>query len=123
MAGSGTSKSRALPLGALESDIQASILVAVTAREGAFAWRNNTGMFRSMDGKRVVRAAVPGSPDILGCYRGRALGIEVKAARGKQAEEQRRFQRLWTKAGGVYAVCRSAEDAVAVLDSIDEGRG
>lgn len=106
----------------LEADIQALILVALTKREGALFWRNNTGSFRSMDGKRVVKAGKPGSPDILGCYKGRFVGIEVKACRGSQREAQEQFEKFTNRAGGIYRVCRSPDAALAVLDDIDAGR-
>jgi hypothetical protein len=111
----------------LEQDILPDVLVAVTALPQTLAWRANSGLFLSMDGKRHVRANIPGCADVLGCQAvtitpemvgmtiGRAVAIETKRRTGKQQETQDRFERLWTAAGGVYIIARSAEQAVADL--------
>lgn len=70
-----------------------------------------------MDGKRTIRFGCPGSPDILGCLDGRWIGLEVKTATGRQRETQIAFQAAIERAGGLYAVVRSPEDAVAALRS------
>jgi hypothetical protein len=97
-----------------EADIQARILVAITALPGAFFYRNNTGAAFTREG-RMIRFGLAGAPDILGCYRGRAIGIEVKAPRGGQREAQRRWQASIERAGGVYILARSVNDALDAL--------
>jgi len=69
------------------------------------------------DGK-VTRAPAyrSGSPDLLVLVRGIAIGLELKRdVRAKQSAAQREVERDWRLAGGVYAVCRTPEDAVAVV--------
>ena len=103
-----------------ERAIQRQILVALSKEfhgRGMF-WQNDTGAAKSMDGKRVIRFGCPGSPDILGCLDGRWIGIEVKTATGKQRDTQRNFQRAIEACGGLYAVARSAEQAVEILRAL-----
>ncbi len=98
-----------------ERQIQRRILLDLSDR-GLFVWRNETGAARSMDGKRVIRFGLPGSPDILGLAPGgRALGVEVKTATGKQRPDQAAFQKAFEAAGGLYILARSPEEAIAAI--------
>jgi hypothetical protein len=72
-----------------------------------FAWRCNTGAMRR--GKRFIRFGVKGVPDILGCYRGRMFGIEVKNDYNEQSQAQKEFEHNLTVAGGTYILARSLE--------------
>jgi hypothetical protein len=97
-------------------DITLPVLVAVSAIQGGVFWRQNCGTFRSFDGRRVVQAtSIDGVADIMGALRGRPVAIETKTKRGQQRETQRRFQRAWEQAGGLYIIARSPEDALAAL--------
>lgn len=118
-----------------EKSILNETLVAVTALPETMAWRNNTGS--AWQGKRVtgsvgtlvmlepgmvilrearpVTFGLPGSPDIIGVRRQRAIGAEIKSDDGVQADLQIRFQRAWEKAGGLYVLARSADEVVEVL--------
>lgn len=102
-----------------ESRILADVLVAVSALPGALVWRNNSGLLFSRSGHRV-RASVPGAPDILGVYRGRAIGIETKTERGRQSTQQRRFQEAFERAGGLYILARRVADALEPLRAVTE---
>ena len=97
-----------------ERTIQRKILVELSREflgRGVF-WQNDTGVAKSMDGKRTIRFGLPGSPDIIGCLDGRWVGIEVKTATGKQREAQKKFQAAIERAGGIYFVARSPEEAI-----------
>lgn len=98
-----------------ETNIQNRILVAVSQIPDSFFWRNNTGA--AFIKGRLVRFGYLGSPDIIGCVRGKFVGIEVKTTDkdSKQRESQRNFERLFTSAGGVYILARSAEEAMNQL--------
>jgi hypothetical protein len=101
-----------------ERQIQHEILSTLGSRPDlAMIWRNNTGKARSLhDPNVVVSFGVPGSPDIIGFLRnGRFLGIEVKAARGNQSEQQRRFQARCEQMGGLYVLARSVDDAMTAV--------
>ena len=100
-----------------EADIQSDILVAITALPDVLAWRANSGVGRTAAGN-LLRANVPGCADILACCRGRFVGLEVKRPRGRPLPSQRAFRAAVERAGGVYAVVRSPDDALAVLRAI-----
>lgn len=60
-----------------------------------------------------------GIPDIIACYRGRFLAIEVKSKTGTIRPLQFYELRRAAEAGGHAVVARSADDVRAVLDTID----
>jgi hypothetical protein len=79
-------------------------------------WRNNTGVARI--GRRVVRFGVPGQADLTGILPdGRRLEIEVKSADGRQTEEQRNYQSMIERFGGVYVLARSVDDVTSALQA------
>lgn len=110
-------------------------LIAVTAEPGTMAWRNNTG--QAWQGERISRApgvmiqvergmcilrnarpisfGLPGSPDIIGVRDGRGFGLEMKSLTGVLRETQPKFARAWQRAGGLYGVPRSVEEALRIL--------
>jgi hypothetical protein len=102
------------------TDVTNPILAAVSQLDGALFRRQNTGTFRSMDGKRIIKASsVIGGGDIGGCYLGRAVEIETKTEIGKQSASQINFQKRWEQAGGIYILARSPQEAVQKLkDSV-----
>lgn len=99
-----------------ENVIQAEILLAIGRMPGAIFWRNNTGSLPSRTG-RVVKFGLVGSPDIIGCHRGRFVGIEVKSSTGKQREAQINFQRAFERSGGLYILARAVDDVLAALEA------
>src|SRR3989304_2391215 len=109
-----------------ESDIQREVLIALSAA-GCMVWRSNTGlaypiseMKQSKRPPRAVMVGVPGQPDILGVATGgRGLAVECKRERGRQSPQQRLFQAAWEKAGGMYILARSVEDALKGLGRAD----
>jgi len=56
-----------------------------------------------------------GVPDILGCWKGRMLGIEVKTARGHVSDYQQAFIDRINREGGLAFVARSVEDVMERL--------
>lgn len=96
-----------------ETATQRQILAALSALPECLVWRNETGLvaWPNAPHKRF-RIGTPGSPDIVGVYKGRAIGVEVKSARGRQSRQQCRFKQQWEKAGGVYVIARSVDDAL-----------
>ncbi len=104
---------------------EAQILKAIVALlkrhpKVAQCWRQNSGTFqeRNRDGSvRYIRAnTAKGMSDIMGVMKdGRTLAIEVKSATGRMRPGQEEFLATIRQAGGVAGVCRSVEDAVALL--------
>ena len=88
---------------------------------GAHVWRNNRGMFLTLDGKRKTRAGLeaPGSSDLIGFLPGgRFLAIEIKTKTGRVAPDQQRFIDFVNASGGLGFVARSTEDIFAKLKNI-----
>lgn len=60
-----------------------------------------------------------GTPDILACYKGRFIAIEVKTSRGVARPEQKVTQRAITGSGGYALITHLIGDVADVLDAID----
>lgn len=98
-----------------ERDIQADIL-GFLARHPAVlrAWRQNAGAVGTSGGR--VKLAPAGTSDICGVMRdGRALQIEVKTKAGKVSREQAEWLADCLRSGAVAGVCRSVDDALALV--------
>lgn len=112
------------PRDALEAEILRETLLALSALPGVVVWRQNSGLYYTPDGRggwRRVRAAIPGAADITGMLPGgRRLEVECKTASGRQSEDQRVFQAVVERAGGLYVLARSAAEAV---DAVRGERG
>lgn len=97
-----------------ETPILRDILVAVTSLPDGMFWRANVGKAVAASGNVVV-FNVKGMADIMGCYKRRGVAIEVKDLRGTQQTRQKNFQRAWERAGGLYIIARSVEQAMEGL--------
>lgn len=99
-----------------ESALQDEIRLALGRVPGLVLWRNNCGF----DADRKVRYGVgsPGGADLIGLYRGRFLAVEIKTPTGRQSNEQRTFQALVEAKGGVYAILRSVDEALAWVGTL-----
>lgn len=97
-----------------EKSIMDAIMVSVSKLSDTMVWRNNSGLLYTKRGT-PVRASVPGAPDLIGIRKGRFIGIEVKTEKGRQEASQIRFQSVCEKAGGLYVIARSPEEAVRIL--------
>ena len=61
-----------------------------------------------------------GTPDILACYKGRFISIEVKTPRGTPEPEQLAAQKQILEAGGKSLITHTVKEVKGVLDAIDE---
>lgn len=99
-----------------EHDIQNAILKRFATVSWCRLWRINTGTYLTQDGRRLVRTAPTGFPDLHGFLcDGRALYIEVKSKRGKATNEQIAFGRMAGQFRVVWCIARSVEDVERVL--------
>lgn len=101
-----------------EAHLQQEIRLALGMRDDVMLFRISVGKFRPIEGgERVIQSAPEGTPDLLGVLAptGRAFGIEVKTAKGRQREVQAAFQRAWERRGGIYILARSLDDVYAGL--------
>lgn len=64
-------------------------------------------------------AAVAGVPDLLVCYKGRFLGLEVKLPGGDATELQAHTIRMIQRACGLAGVVHSVEEAEGFLRMVD----
>ena len=83
-----------------EKDITKAIR-SVLKTLGVFHWKAMQGL-----------GSVPGVPDILGIWKGRMLGIEVKTESGKPSDHQKRFIDMINREGGIAFVARSVNDVI-----------
>ena len=79
--------------------------------KGLFAWRQNTGSFKT-EGGRYFKSGLPGTSDILGLLPdGRFLAVECKREKGgKVSREQLRFLESIAWNNGIAIVCHSVEE-------------
>lgn len=61
-----------------------------------------------------------GIPDVIGCYRGRFIGIEAKVGNNKPSEIQKAKIKMIQKAGGFARVVWTLDEVKEMLDEIDE---
>jgi len=59
-----------------------------------------------------------GTPDIVMCWRGRLVGIELKAGRGRLSDPQIETHEATTLAGGVVTTCCWLDDVAAFLATL-----
>jgi hypothetical protein len=76
---------------------------------GIFHWKQMTGPTN-----------LPGVSDILGCYKGRFLAIEVKRDGKEPTELQQAFIDTVKEAGGIAFVAQSVDDVIGALGLRDK---
>lgn len=75
-------------------------------RQGGYAWRaSSVGVF---DSKRMQfrASAKKGVADILACFKGRLVAVEIKIGHDRLSDEQEGFIRNVLAAGGVAFVAK-----------------
>jgi Holliday junction resolvase len=82
-----------------------SQIVGVIRKRGGYAKRMHGSVYQDA-----------GIADVLACFNGRFLAIEVKTGAGKPTKIQLDDQRRVKKAGGVSAVVRSVAEVEDLLD-------
>lgn len=107
-----------------EHQIQNAILNYFQMLRDCFVWRSNTGstMIGTPGKQRYIRFGLKGSADIIGCYRGHFIAIEVKRQKpkGKTTPEQDRFLQSIRDCGGYAIVAYSVDDAQALIARINK---
>lgn len=106
-----------------ETDIQQAIRLALGREPDVVLWRNSVGVGTTPDGRSQRFGLCVGSSDLIGIGPGgRFLALEVKTAHGRVAPDQARFIDLVRACGGIAGICRSVEDARALVQAAREGR-
>lgn len=74
---------------------------------------------RVLSGARPIHFGIPGQADITGILKGGTrLEIEVKGERGKQSREQKNYQNMIEKYGGLYILARDTSDVKRRVNEI-----
>ena len=107
-----------------ESELQYQIRLAVSS-PNIKMFRNNVGCIEGKDGRRVTFGLCVGSSDLIGWTSktitqddvGKTVAVftalEVKTPTGKVSPQQQTFIDAVNKHGGIGAIVRSVNDAVA----------
>ena len=96
----------------LERDVVASIKKYLASLgSDVFFWKEHGGPY-----------GTSGVPDIICCYKGRFLGLEVKLPSGKLTELQKRAIEKINRAGGIACRVESVDDVKAVIARVDLDR-
>lgn len=103
---------------ATEADIQRVILHYLGLR-GALATRINSGAVKT-EGRFFRLNSSPGCSDILCCFAGKYIALEVKRPGKKATAAQESFLAAVRRAGGVGEVVTCVGDVERILDGIDE---
>lgn len=64
---------------------------------------------------RVIKLAPEGTPDIIVCYKGKFIGLEVKSSTGKQRVKQKEAQDFIESAKGQYYIVRSLQAVKKII--------
>lgn len=100
-----------------ESQIQSAI-IDYLRMVGAVVTRANSGSIvqqKSNGTSYRIKLADAGTADILSCYQGRYIAIEVKDHKGETTLEQEVFLQSVRDAGGIAFVARSIDDVKEML--------
>ena len=84
---------------------------------GVWATRMQAGRVKVRGGWMVLCPS--GTPDILARPQGRICWIETKIGKNGQTPEQIDFQRMSKEWGDEYYLCRSLDDVLSVLRTIN----
>ena len=97
----------------LEKDIVIAIKIYLASLgSDVFFWKEHGGPY-----------GTSGIPDIICCYKGRFLGLEVKLPRGRLTVLQKRALDRINAAGGIARRVESVDDVKAIIAQADrEGR-
>lgn len=92
----------------LEKDITANIMRFLKTIPSCFAWKTHGGMY-----------GTAGLPDIICCYRGRFVGLEVKTPSGKLTKLQETTLRRIQAAKGQAFKVTSVEEVKEILQNLN----
>ncbi|HEY3789877.1 MAG TPA: VRR-NUC domain-containing protein [Urbifossiella sp.] len=104
-----------------EADIQRAIIAFLESR-GAVVIRANSGLLPRADGGRMrcLSCSSGSVSDVLACFQGRFLAVEVKRPGKVPSEGQAAFLAAVERSGGIGVVATGIEDAAAVLETIND---
>lgn len=90
--------------------ITANVIRVINLTHGAVAYRiNNAAVYDAKAGTYRAGNIERGLTDIIAIYKGRFVGIEIKAGKDKLSDHQQMRRHEIIKAGGIYFECRSTD--------------
>ena len=96
----------------LEKDIVAAIMRYLKTVPGCFAWKEHGGMY-----------GTSGIPDIICCYRGRFVGLEVKQpGKALTAIQPKTIDKI-NAAGGIAAKVTCVDEVKTIIETIRRASG
>ena len=94
----------------LERDVVAAIRKYLASLgSDVFFWKEHGGPY-----------GTSGVPDIICCYKGRFLGLEVKLPTGALTELQKRAIEKINRSGGIASRVESVADVQKIIAKVDE---
>ena len=118
-----------------EINIQNLSLIECSKFRDVFLFRNQTGVFKTMDGRGTVRVGLNGAADSFGLLQykikpedvGRDVCLffaaEFKTLKGRQSDDQKRWQAKVEGLSAPYRLIRSPEEMVQFIEDIKRGAG
>jgi len=107
-----------------ETQIQSIIIDYLSYLENQgklfFQRTNNTAIYQENRYRRLAKGQKKGFPDIILCYKGYFVGLEVKTDKGIQSIEQKELEETIKRNYGYYFIVRSLEDVKEVLEKLNE---
>lgn len=110
----------------IEKDIQDSV-AKLLMYHGYMVVRINSGVMMSTNTGMPFRAytimntkAKSGLSDLMAFKNNHTLFIEIKTKKGVQSESQKAFEAICKQYGQTYVICRSLNDAKALIEIIDK---
>lgn len=104
-----------------EGIIKNGVLCFLRGVSGGVFWNSpSAGVFDPTKGRFRKTAGRKGVADILGCFKGHFIAIEVKTKKGKLTDHQISFLKDVAKSGGYACVVRSVEDAIEFIELIEK---
>lgn len=100
------------------NQLTACIVKYITLKHGFASRISNQGTFNRRLNKYIPATSRKGLADVMGCYKGKNLNVEIKIGRDKQSEAQKKVQTEVTASGGLYFVAHNFSDFKEWIDLI-----
>lgn len=106
---------------AKESEIKRAILDYLRIKPNTSTFPiATTGMFDPVQRRFRKSTMRLGTPDIIVCYRGRFVALEVKAERGVVSPNQKEILKEIASCGGISRVVKSVDDVAMLFNELDK---
>ena len=86
-------------------------------------WSDKVRLAMEKRGARVMRcgsASVAGTEDLVACFKGKYIAVEVKTATGRREKKQEHEARKVRMAGGIFVFVHDKDDLALLMKIFDE---